>query len=79
MIERKRTTFRSGGVPCVGHVYRAPCGEVRQYPYGHFDFYREEVRRRVVADQVGFLKAHLVSTRVGDQPLASLPNQQQDQ
>jgi len=55
---------------------RAPYGEVRQYPYGHFDFYRDEVRRRVVADQIGFLKAHLVSTVGGDQPIGSSPRQQ---
>jgi pimeloyl-ACP methyl ester carboxylesterase len=38
---------------------RAPRGEVRQYPYGHFDFYKDDIRRRIASDQVDFLKAHL--------------------
>lgn len=38
---------------------RAPRGELRCYPCGHFDFYEESVRRIVVADQVSFLKTRL--------------------
>jgi hypothetical protein len=34
---------------------RAPLGEVRQYPCSHFDFYRDDVRRRVVGDQTNWL------------------------
>lgn len=34
---------------------RAPFGELRAYDVAHFDFYRDEVRHRVVADQLAFL------------------------
>jgi hypothetical protein len=34
----------------------ARCGEVLRYPITHFDFYREEFRRRVTADQIRFLR-----------------------
>jgi alpha-beta hydrolase superfamily lysophospholipase len=34
----------------------ALCGEVLRYPITHFDFYREEFRRRVTADQIQFLR-----------------------
>jgi fermentation-respiration switch protein FrsA (DUF1100 family) len=40
---------------------RAPHGELRRYPGTHFDFYRDPVRRRVLADQIGFLRAHLAA------------------
>jgi dienelactone hydrolase len=39
---------------------RAPRGEVRRYPVGHFDVYIEPVRSRVIADQIAFLRAHLL-------------------
>ena len=38
---------------------RAPHGEVRRYPVGHFDVYVEPVRSRVIADQIAFLRTHL--------------------
>jgi pimeloyl-ACP methyl ester carboxylesterase len=38
---------------------RAPRGEVRRYPVGHFDVYVEPLRSRVIADQIAFLLAHL--------------------
>jgi uncharacterized protein len=38
---------------------RAPRGEFRRYPGTHFDFYRDPVRQRVLADQIGFLRMHL--------------------
>jgi fermentation-respiration switch protein FrsA (DUF1100 family) len=38
---------------------RAPRGEFRRYPCTHFDFYRDPVRQRVVADQIDFLRTHL--------------------
>ncbi|WP_407866942.1 alpha/beta hydrolase [Phyllobacterium phragmitis] len=41
---------------------RAPRGEVRQYPCSHFDFYKEEIRKRVVHDQIGFLHTHLAAS-----------------
>lgn len=37
---------------------RAPRGEVRRYPGGHFDLYDGEGFERVVADQVAFLERH---------------------
>jgi uncharacterized protein len=39
---------------------KAPRGELKSYPYAHFDFYRPEVRTRVVKDQLEFLSKHLV-------------------
>jgi uncharacterized protein len=38
---------------------RAPRGELKNYPYAHFDFYRPEVRAKVVNDQLEFLRKHL--------------------
>jgi uncharacterized protein len=38
---------------------RAPRGELRRYPGTHFDFYRDPLRKQVLADQVGFLRTHL--------------------
>jgi dienelactone hydrolase len=40
---------------------RAPRGEVRRYPGTHFDFYRDPVRRQVLADQIDFLHTHLAA------------------
>jgi hypothetical protein len=34
---------------------RAPRGELRTYDHAHFEFYRDDVRRRVTADQLAFL------------------------
>ena len=42
---------------------RAPRGELRRYPGDHFDFYRDPVRRRVLADQIEFLRTHLAVAR----------------
>ncbi|WP_066898174.1 alpha/beta hydrolase [Mycolicibacterium houstonense] len=33
----------------------APRGELLEYPVNHFDFYVDDIRRRVVADQIAFL------------------------
>jgi dienelactone hydrolase len=38
---------------------RASRGELRRYPVCHFDFYRDPVRQRVLADQIDFLRTHL--------------------
>jgi pimeloyl-ACP methyl ester carboxylesterase len=38
---------------------RAPLGELRRYPIGHFDPYDGEPFERIVADQLGFLIRHL--------------------
>jgi len=42
-------------------VERAPRGELRRYPASHFEMYHGETFQRVLADQVGFLRAHLLS------------------
>ncbi|MEV0029658.1 hypothetical protein [Nocardia sp. NPDC050793] len=35
---------------------RAPRGELRTYPFSHFEIYRPDNRDKVVADQIGFLR-----------------------
>ena len=40
-------------------VARAPKGELRSYPCRHFQFYDEDVRAIVLADQLSFLTTHL--------------------
>ncbi|MGF2946767.1 alpha/beta hydrolase [Mycobacterium sp. Lab-001] len=44
------------------HVARAPRGEIKTYPEGHFDIYVGAAFERVVADQIGFLDAHVKTT-----------------
>jgi fermentation-respiration switch protein FrsA (DUF1100 family) len=39
----------------------APRGEVRSYPVTHYEMYRPEIRERVLADQLVFLKQHLLT------------------
>ncbi len=39
---------------------QAPRGEFKSYPFAHFDFYRPDVRARVVKDQIDFLRKHLM-------------------
>lgn len=41
------------------HAARAPRGEVKLYPEGHFAIYVDEAFERVVADQLAFLDKHL--------------------
>ena len=41
---------------------QAPHGEYKVYPYGHFEFYRLDVRTEVIRDQVAFLRKHLRMT-----------------
>jgi dienelactone hydrolase len=43
---------------------RAPRGEVRRYPVGHFDVYVEPLRSRVIADQIAFLRTHVARDQV---------------
>lgn len=45
--------------PAIRAARRAPKGELRRYPVGHFDLYRGEWFERSVADQVDFLSRHL--------------------
>ena len=49
--------------PALKAVGRAPRGEARRYPGGHFDIYLGELFERAVADQVEFLERHLLRTR----------------
>jgi hypothetical protein len=41
------------------HARRAPRGEVRLYPAGHFDIYGAEPFERIVKDQLAFLARHV--------------------
>jgi fermentation-respiration switch protein FrsA (DUF1100 family) len=43
---------------------KAPRAEVKRYPIGHFDIYVGEWFERAVADQVDFLKRHLLGGEV---------------
>ena len=38
-------------------------GELKFYPCAHFDFYRPDVRARVIGDQIDFLRKHLMVNR----------------
>jgi pimeloyl-ACP methyl ester carboxylesterase len=41
------------------HAERAPRGEIRTYPAGHFDIYTGELFEQVAGDQLAFLKRHV--------------------
>ena len=53
-------------------VRRAPRGEIRRYPVNHFAVYHGEAREKVIADQLDFLRTHLLSPEQGSLP-GSLP------
>lgn len=42
--------------PTLFHARRAPQGEIKRYPEGHFDIYVGEAFERVVKDQIEFLQ-----------------------
>jgi dienelactone hydrolase len=44
------------------YAAKAPRGEVKRYPEGHFAIYVDDAFERVVADQIAFLDKHLVTT-----------------
>lgn len=44
----------------ISAANRAPRGELRRYPGGHFDLYLGETFERVIADQLDFLSRHLL-------------------
>ena len=50
-------------VPTLRYAAKAPRGEVRRYPEGHFAIYVDDAFERVVADQLAFLDKHLKSPR----------------
>jgi hypothetical protein len=41
------------------HAAKAPRGEIRRYPAGHFDIYVGEHFERVISDQLAFLQTHV--------------------
>ena len=45
--------------PTLRYAAKAPRGEVKLYPEGHFAIYVDEAFERVVADQLAFLDKHL--------------------
>jgi pimeloyl-ACP methyl ester carboxylesterase len=45
--------------PTLRYARKAPRGEIRRYPDGHFDIYRGEPFERVLHDQLAFLAAHV--------------------
>ena len=47
--------------PTLRYAAKAPRGEVKVYPEGHFAIYVDEAFERVVADQLAFLDKHLMS------------------
>lgn len=47
--------------PTLRYAAKAPRGEVKLYPEGHFAIYVDEAFDRVVADQLAFLDKHLKS------------------
>ncbi|MGO9284461.1 MAG: alpha/beta hydrolase [Mycobacterium sp.] len=50
-------------LPTLRYAAKAPRGEVRMYPEGHFAIYVDDAFERVVADQLAFLDQHLKGTR----------------
>lgn len=48
------------GVETTQLAESAPRGELRRYPISHFEIYRPEIREQVTADQIEFLKRHLI-------------------
>lgn len=56
----------------LAHGRLAPRGEIKTYPYGHFDIYNGPAFDRVIADELEFLRRHLpidpASTHVVKQP-----------
>lgn len=49
--------------PTLRYAAKAPRGEVKVYPQGHFAIYVDDAFERVVADQLGFLGRHLKPSR----------------
>ncbi|RUP05338.1 MAG: alpha/beta fold hydrolase [Mycobacterium sp.] len=45
--------------PTLRYAARAPRGEVKIYPEGHFAIYVDDAFERVIADQIAFLDKHL--------------------
>jgi pimeloyl-ACP methyl ester carboxylesterase len=57
--------------PAIAAAHRAPLGELRTYPgVDHFDIYDGPVHEALVADQLAFLRRHLLGGR--ESPAAML-------
>jgi pimeloyl-ACP methyl ester carboxylesterase len=57
----------------VKHASRAPRGEIKRYPVGHFEIYVGDTWERAVADQTEFLVRHLEAGRQPAKPEAKAP------
>jgi alpha-beta hydrolase superfamily lysophospholipase len=51
------------GESTIELVQKAPRGELKSYPFAHFDIYLPEFREQVVRDQIEFLRKNLVETK----------------
>ncbi len=49
--------------PTLRYAAKAPRGEVKLYPEGHFEIYLGDAFERAVADQIAFLNKHLTTGR----------------
>lgn len=52
------------------HAAKAPRGEIRRYPAGHFDIYLGEHFEQVINDQLAFLQTHAPARRDATSPAA---------
>ncbi|MET9911154.1 alpha/beta fold hydrolase [Streptomyces sp. NPDC006476] len=60
--------------PTLRHARRAPRGEIRLYPDGHFDIYLGEPFERVLHDQLAFLARHVpIGSAPGEAPGPTTP------
>ncbi|OBK24690.1 alpha/beta hydrolase [Mycobacterium asiaticum] len=50
--------------PTLRHAAKAPRGEIKTYPEGHFDIYVGDAFERVVTDQIAFFHRHLQNAGV---------------
>jgi pimeloyl-ACP methyl ester carboxylesterase len=58
--------------PAIAAAHRAPLGELRTYPgVGHFDIYDGPAHEALIADQLAFLRRHLLGDREGVAPMLS--------
>ena len=48
------------------HAARAPHGEIRTYPAGHFDIYAGALFEQVAGDQLAFLRRHIPPTQAAE-------------
>jgi alpha-beta hydrolase superfamily lysophospholipase len=59
--------------PAIAAARRAPLGELRTYPgVGHFDIYDGPPHEALVADELAFLRRHLLFDQDGQRALASV-------